>query len=73
MVSLPIKTAKEFGAALREARKKEGLTQRELALSAGTGERFIVDLENGKETVRLGKALHVALSLGLTIALTRRG
>ena len=72
-MALPIKTSKAFGAALRDARKKEGLTQRELALSAGTGERFIVDLENGKETVRLGKALHVALCLGLTIALTRRG
>ena len=72
MEALQIKTAKEFGAAVREARKREHLTQRELALSVGTGERFIVDLESGKETVHLGKALHVAVSLGLKVELTGR-
>jgi y4mF family transcriptional regulator len=72
METLQIRTAEEFGAAVREARKREHLTQRELALSVGTGERFIVDLENGKETVQLGKALHVAVSLGLKVELTGR-
>jgi y4mF family transcriptional regulator len=72
MGTLQIRTAEEFGAAVREARKREHLTQRELALSVGTGERFIVDLENGKETVHLGKALHVAVSLGLKVELTGR-
>jgi y4mF family transcriptional regulator len=72
METLQIRTAEEFGAAVREARKREHLTQRELALSVGTGERFIVDLENGKETVHLGKALHVAVSLGLKVELTGR-
>jgi y4mF family transcriptional regulator len=72
MEALQIRTAEEFGAAVREARKREHLTQRELALSVGTGERFIVDLENGKETVHLGKALHVAVSLGLKVELTGR-
>jgi HTH-type transcriptional regulator/antitoxin HipB len=64
-----IRTAREFGAAVREARKKEKLTQRQLALSVGAGERFIVDLENGKETIQLGKALHVAASLGMNLEL----
>ena len=72
METLQIRTAEEFGAAVREARKREHLTQRELALSVGTGERFIVDLENGKETIHLGKALHVAVSLGLKVELTGR-
>jgi len=72
METLQIRTAAEFGAAVREARKREHLTQRELALSVGTGERFIVDLENGKETVHLGKALHVAVSLGLKVELSDR-
>jgi y4mF family transcriptional regulator len=72
METLQIRTAEEFGAAVREARKREHLTQRELALSVGTGERFIVDLENGKETVHLGKALHVAVSLGLKVELSDR-
>jgi y4mF family transcriptional regulator len=65
----PLHRPRDFGAAIRHARKRDGLTQRDLALSVGTGERFIVDLENGKETVRLGKALEVAAALGLKIQL----
>lgn len=60
-----IKTAADFGAAVRKARIQQRLTQRQLALSIGAGERFIVDLENGKETARLGKALQVAAALGI--------
>ncbi len=63
-----IKTAADFGKAIRSARTEQKLTQRQLALSVGTGERFIVDLENGKETARLGKALEVAASLGIKIS-----
>lgn len=62
-----ISTAKDFGTAVRTARRIEGLTQRDLALATGAGERFIVDLEKGKETIRLGKALEVASALGLRI------
>jgi HTH-type transcriptional regulator / antitoxin HipB len=69
MAAKSIMSAKEFGAAVREARKREGLTQRQLALSVGAGERFIVELENGKETARLGKALEVAAALGVTLTL----
>ena len=65
-----IRTAGDYGQAVREARARERLTQRQLALSVGTGERFIVDLENGKETARLGKALQVATAVGLKISVT---
>ena len=67
-----VMAASDLGAAVREVRRQEGLTQRELALSVGTGERFIVDLENGKETVRLGKALAVAAALNIKIDLTHQ-
>jgi len=66
----PVRFASDFGAAIRNARTREQLTQRQLALSVGTGERFIVDLENGKETARLGKALQVATALGIKIEMT---
>ena len=33
------------------------MTQRDLALVINTGERFVVDLEAGKATSQLGKAL----------------
>lgn len=65
-----IKTVKEFGAVLRETRRREGLTQQQLALSSGTGDRFIVDLENGKETAQLGKALGIAAALGIKITMS---
>lgn len=60
-----IRTAADFGIAVREARKRHGLTQRQLALATGAGERFIVELEAGKPTLRLGKALEVAAALGI--------
>jgi len=65
MQTWQIKTAANFGEAIRNARTQQQLTQRQLALAVGTGERFIVDLENGKETAQLGKALEVAAALGI--------
>ena len=62
-----IATAKEFGATLARARKARGLTQRELALSIGVGERFIVELEAGKATAQLGKALAAAKAAGMRL------
>jgi len=59
--------AKTFGAAIRKYRKKQKATQIQLAAIANTGARFISDLENGKPTVQLDKALHVASILGLKI------
>jgi HTH-type transcriptional regulator / antitoxin HipB len=63
-----ISTAAEFGAALMRARKDLGLTQRDLALAIGVGERFIVELEAGKPTAQLGKALAAAKAAGLRLA-----
>lgn len=62
-----IRNAQEFGAAVAQARKSLGLTQRELALAINSGERFIVDLEAGKTTAQLGKALAAAKAVGLRI------
>lgn len=62
-----IQTAAEFGAALARARKGLGLTQRDLALASGVGERFIVELEAGKATAQLGKALAVAQAAGMRL------
>lgn len=59
-----IKTTEQLGDALRAARKQLGLTQPQLALAAGVGVRFIVDLEAGKATVRLENVLRVIDALG---------
>lgn len=68
-----IQTPEDFGRAVYKARKRLGYTQVELAGLCGTGERFIVELENGKPTAALGKALHVAQMLGLEIQAVASG
>ncbi len=64
-----IKSPQELGDALRSARKQLGLTQSQLALVAGVGVRFIVDLEGGKPTVRLDAVMRVIGALGGVIHL----
>ena len=64
-----IKSPQELGDALRSARKRLGLTQPQLALVAGVGVRFIVDLEGGKSTVRLDSVMRVIDALGGVINL----
>ncbi len=66
-------TAKEFGSAIRIRRKKLGYTQAQLADACGVGFMFVSQLENGKETTQLEKALRVANMVGLTISLEERG
>lgn len=62
-----ITTAQEFGQRVARARKALGITQRDLALAINTGERFIVDLEAGKPTAQLGKALAAAKAVGIRL------
>lgn len=59
-----IRSPQQLGDALRAARKQLGLTQPRLALAAGVGVRFIVDLEAGKPTLRLENVLRVIDALG---------
>lgn len=44
-----------IGKYIKEERKKAGLTQEEFAMRSGLGLRFVRELEQGKETVRLDK------------------
>lgn len=53
-----------FSLFLKERRKAVGLTQGELASKAGVGLRFIRDLEQGKETLRLDKVNQVLILFG---------
>lgn len=62
-------TSIELGKVVRETRTRLGLTQESLALAAGTGLRFIIDLEKGKPTCQLQKTLIVLNTLGIRIAL----
>ena len=44
-----------LSATVKMLRKQYGLTQEELSLKSGVGLRFVRDLEQGKETLRLDK------------------
>ena len=55
----------KFGQAIREARKHAALTQAEAAALCGVSVPFFSHLENGKATIQLGKAVHVASQLGI--------
>ncbi len=57
-------TPAALGAHVLAARKRLGMTQSDLALAAGVGVRFIVDLEAGKPTLRLAQVLRVIDALG---------
>jgi len=65
-----IRTPQHLGSALRAARKQLGLTQPQLALAAGVGVRFIVELEAGKPTLRLETVLRVIDALGGELSLS---
>ena len=68
-----ISDAKSFGQALRQRRKDLGYTQAFLAEFSGFSVSFISDLENGKSTAELGKAIYLANLLGMDCSLTPRG
>jgi y4mF family transcriptional regulator len=63
-------TAKNIGELVKKTRKNMGVTQRDLALTSGTGIRFIIDLEQGKATCQLEKVLMVLNTLGIRTDLT---
>ena len=54
-----------FGERLRALRKKAGLTQEEFAMRSGLGLRFVRELEQGKETVRLDKVNQALRMFGM--------
>ena len=59
----------KLGILIKQARKEQGLTQEQLAATTGVGVRFIRELENGKESCHIGKALRVVSMLGLTLSI----
>lgn len=63
-------TPQAIGQIVRTSRKRMGVTQKDLALTSGTGLRFVIDLEKGKETCQIGKVLTVLQTLGVQIVLT---
>jgi y4mF family transcriptional regulator len=64
---MKITSACTLGQAIRQQRRHLKVTQKDLAMTSGTGLRFIIDLEKGKPTCQLGKALEIVRVLGLNL------
>ena len=58
-------TPESIGELVKNTRKTMGVTQKDLAMTSGTGLRFIIDMEKGKATCQLGKVLTVLHTLGI--------
>lgn len=68
-----INNALDLGNVIRAERKRLGFTQEQLAVAAGVGLRFVVELENGKATAQIDKAFAVAHAAGFTISAKSSG
>jgi len=68
-----MKSPEELGATIRTRRKQLKVTQKDLAMTCGTGLRFISDLEKGKPTCQIGKILQVLQALGLKLQISIPG
>ncbi len=69
---MKITDARSFGAMLRSRRKQLGYTQAYISDFTGLSVSFLSELENGKKTVQLEKAIQVAMLLGLDLIMEAR-
>ena len=60
-----------LSAQIKSLRKSAGLTQVEMAKRAGVGLRFVRDVEQGKETVRVDKVTQVLALFGYHVEAVR--
>jgi y4mF family transcriptional regulator len=58
---------KQLGNIIQKVRKNQQITQQQLAATCGVGIRFIRELEKGKESCHISKALLVIRMLGISI------
>ena len=57
----------KLGEMIKRVGKEQALTQVQLAATTGVGVRFVRELEKGKESCHIGKALAVLAMLGMDI------
>ena len=66
-------TVGELASLIRFERRRQGITQAELAGLSGVGVTFLSQLENGKESAEVGKVLSVLTMLGIDLVAEPRG
>ena len=70
---MKISNASDFGIVIRNRRKELKYTQAHLAEYTGFSVSFISDLERGKATAELGKAIYLMNLLGMDLTVEKRG
>jgi len=69
---IAITSVHEIGKLIRQTRKSQKMTQEDISGLAGLGNRFIIDLEHGKETIQAQKVIDVLNLLGLELIIRKR-
>lgn len=66
-----VRSMDELGKLVREVRKGQEMTQEDVSGLAGLGNRFMIDLERGKETMQMQKVIDVLRLLGLELVIRK--
>ena len=69
---MKILSTADIGIAIRNRRKSMNLSQHDLANRLAVTQRWISNVENGKDTVSLGSVLRVLAHLGLSLQINDR-
>lgn len=64
---VPVHSAEELGHLLRERRRGQGLTLKQVSDHTGFSVRFISEVERGKPTAELQKVIDLAGMLGIDL------
>lgn len=70
---MEIRKIEDISTLVKKRRKELNLTQAECAAFCGVGNRFFSELENGKQSLHLGKVLQVLQTLGLKTTISEKG
>ena len=72
MIGKTIRTDKDLGAAIRQARKSKGWRQVDLAQKASVRQALISDLENGATTAKLDTVIRILAALNMDLSIVPR-
>lgn len=70
---MEILKTEDISSVIKKRRKSLKLTQADCAAFCGVGNRFFSELENGKQSLHLGKVLQVLQTLRLKIRISENG
>ncbi len=64
-------TVADIGTRVRAARRAMGMTQQRFADLAGVGRRFLIELEQGKPSLEIGRVLAVCKAAGIALSFAK--